>query len=386
LKGFDLLRGKYVNDDNEMCHFKILQVVTKEKDKEEDKTGEATISDSGITIVKRRPGRQQTNPVSPFSPATTTSNAHVPQHPMPVTSSGNGPTPQYQQPTNNNMEQQQIADLQARLEASLRLAADNEAAAKHAVAQSQSMEQAARQAVAQQHAAAQAAIAQSQSMAKDQTNAQQQQLVHIHAALEEARAKEQAAIQAAAQQQAAAHDAIAQSQSFAQNHTNAQQQEMARMLAALEEARAREQAATQAAAQQQAAAREAIAQSVQYQAQLAVTEQRAVGAQSVQQENVDPDRAAVEIARARVKRARFSEMGQGFSSLRAAAQQALYPTKTTNVEPGLHGSDGYHPGVPAYVDGQQSATAEEDTEDMSTIDGGNSFANAGMSIGHMSFN
>jgi hypothetical protein len=65
---------------------------------------------------------------------------------------------------------------------------------------------------------------------------------------------------------------------------------------------------------------------------------------------------------------------------------------TVVTQAGFHGSDGYHPaGVPAYVEGQQSSVAVEDTEDMSTInmcaiDDDNSFANGGMSIGTMSFN
>ena len=46
LTGFDLLRGKYINSDGEVCYFKILQLVTREK-VHDDVEGTATDVDCG---------------------------------------------------------------------------------------------------------------------------------------------------------------------------------------------------------------------------------------------------------------------------------------------------------------------------------------------------
>ena len=42
-----------INCDNELCEFKLLQIVPKERDEDEYKEGEATLSDAGVVIGGR---------------------------------------------------------------------------------------------------------------------------------------------------------------------------------------------------------------------------------------------------------------------------------------------------------------------------------------------
>ena len=66
LKGFDILRSTYQDSDGEMCQFKILQIVTKEKEIiEEVLEGDATMSDCGI--VGSGSQSAQSNSNTPFA-------------------------------------------------------------------------------------------------------------------------------------------------------------------------------------------------------------------------------------------------------------------------------------------------------------------------------
>jgi hypothetical protein len=416
LKGFDLLRGKYVNSDDELCHFKILQIITKEKDVEEYREGEASISDCGVTIKakKHQPSQRLTSPFSTTSPFSS---------PPTVVSQPDAVKPEPVMSSRLTTEQQQIAELQARLQSALQLAdpeqntnaqqemvrmkAELESARQVAAQQAHT---AAMQASAQQHAtvqAAQAAIAERSQQAQaaiDQTNAQQQHIAQIQAELESARqaaaqqqvaaqqaqaAMEQAAAQqahqvaqqASAQQHAtvqAAQAAIAERSQQAQaafEHTNTQQQHIAQMQAELESAR-------QVVAQQQAVAQQAQAavdqtnaqqqQMAQLQAELAAAKQAVAQQHTTAQETESDTKQRADIERARsklAKRARADDQDEArFPSLRDAARQIGQETT------GLHGADGFYPGVPAYVADDEKRM----DDDMSTIDGG--FSAAGLSL------
>ena len=48
LCGFDLLQGQAYNHENELCQVKLPQIVTKEKNEEGYKEGEASVADFGL--------------------------------------------------------------------------------------------------------------------------------------------------------------------------------------------------------------------------------------------------------------------------------------------------------------------------------------------------
>jgi hypothetical protein len=248
-----------LNSEDELCHFKILQIITKEKDEDEYREGEANISNCEKTLRSKK-GQQAIN----NSPFLTT----VPR-PDPV-SSYHGPTAEQQQ------QHQQIAELQSRLQSALKLVAIEQSAAQQAqiaAMQAKANEEATAQHTRQMYDELEAAKQQAQQTQAvlERANTQHQQLVNIQAelaatkaaAFEQQTTAQQAKAtmeQSAAQQQAAAQAA------FEQSH--AQQQQMAQMQAELaaakrlsEETKAELAAAKRiAAANQQADMEQAAAQ------------------------------------------------------------------------------------------------------------------------------
>ena len=111
----------------------------------------------------------------------------------------------------------------------------------------------------------------------------------------------------------------------------------------------------------------------QMQAELAAAKQ-AVAQQHATAQETETDakqRANIERARSKLaKRARADDPDEErFPSLRAAARQIGQETA------GLHGADGFYPGVPVYV----PVIEKRMDDDMSTIDGGCSAAGRSLS-------
>jgi hypothetical protein len=112
LNGFDVLRGKCLNCENELRHFKMLQIMTKEKDKDERREGEASHVNCETTLRSMK-GQQSKRENSPFSTTV----------PRPDPASSSGPTAEHEW---------QVAESQARLESALKLAETEQAAAQRA--------------------------------------------------------------------------------------------------------------------------------------------------------------------------------------------------------------------------------------------------------------
>jgi hypothetical protein len=144
-KGFDLLRANYVNGDNELCDFKILQIVTKEKNEEEHMEGNAGVSNTGITVGENLQSTTQTN--NPFAspsmarqqqPAPTPYPAYsTPQQPSPVPNQAHSMPPPMS--TREQQFQDELAKMQAQVQNALSLAAGADAQVRNA---SQAKEQA----------------------------------------------------------------------------------------------------------------------------------------------------------------------------------------------------------------------------------------------------
>jgi hypothetical protein len=371
LNGFDLLRGKYLNSEDELCHFKILQIITKEKDEDEYREGEANLSNCEKTLRSMK-GQQSEKNKSPFS--------KTPPKPDPVSSYGPTAEQQHQQ----HQQHRQIYELQARLQNALKLVETEQAAAQQAQvaamqakvkeeattqqakAQLDSLWQTAaqQQAVAQQaHEAAMQAKANEEATAQhakaaiDYTNAQQSKMTQIQA---EQASKQAAFEKQAIAQQAQAAQSAAQQHAAAQaafEHSHAQQQQMAQMQVELAAAKrlSEETKAELAAAKRIATAQQQAAMENQAAPQVP---RAAIGKED--------ERAEIERAKSKLaKRARTDDEDENrFPSLRAAASQL-------KDKGGLHGVDGFYPGVPAYVAGGEGKNTEDD---MSTIDGGHSTA------------
>jgi hypothetical protein len=128
LSGFDLLRGEYINNDNDRCKFKVLQILIQSKDFEENQSGQATNTDC--------------RPISSTS-GLSTSNGLFNNVLPPVTTSNGVPPPAKTTSGGVNALQQQMQQMQLRLQQA-------EAAAQQAQAGQQ---QAIQQAKAQQAAA-----------------------------------------------------------------------------------------------------------------------------------------------------------------------------------------------------------------------------------------
>jgi hypothetical protein len=423
LDGFDLLRGQWFNADNEICDFKLLQILIKNKDLDENKTGIAKPSDWGVIGNKSNCTGPSPLPChsGPFSPPPVTNTSGGPM-PPPVTS---GPSPQLLQQMAQiqarevqlqaelhaakqllsrqntvqmqaNAQQQEIQKLKTQLQAEQ--SAQQYAAAQRTATQTQLQAQlqaaeAARQ-VAEQHAATQQA----------QQTAAQQTLDEQHAQLQAAKAASQAAEQQAAAQQA--QQTLAQ-QVFAQQQAQLQVTEAARQ-AAEQQAAAAQQAhqtlaqqmhAEQTLAQQQVqlqaaeAARQAAnqleeAQTAQLELELQVAQQefatlmaQTEGATEKQTEaqqqfasHQTVNQSAIERARAAVERVRAASQDDAgtnnysfnqappvkLSSLQAAARQVK--------QGGFHGADGNHHPYPPYIGAEEGFDGNDG--DMSTIDGG----------------
>jgi hypothetical protein len=89
LTGFNLLRGKYVNVDKEVCDFKLLQILVKEKDLEENMSGTANMANcdvlGGQSNLTTRDG--PFSPSKPVHSSPTPAPIHSSPTPTPVTSS-----------------------------------------------------------------------------------------------------------------------------------------------------------------------------------------------------------------------------------------------------------------------------------------------------------
>jgi hypothetical protein len=138
-KGFDLLRANYVNGDNELCDFKILQIVTKEKNKEEHMEGNAGVSNTGITVGENLQSTTQTN--NPFaSPSMARQQQPAPTpypEPSPVPNQAHSMPPPMS--TREQQFQDELAKMQAQVQNALSLAAGADAQVRNA---SQAKEQA----------------------------------------------------------------------------------------------------------------------------------------------------------------------------------------------------------------------------------------------------
>jgi hypothetical protein len=79
LTGFGLLRGKYLNADNEACQFKLLQLLVRNKDLEENRSGTANSADCGTL------GNNTRASSGPFSSPNRSSACATPRsNPMPM--------------------------------------------------------------------------------------------------------------------------------------------------------------------------------------------------------------------------------------------------------------------------------------------------------------
>jgi hypothetical protein len=343
LSGFDVLRAKYVNSENELCHFKMLQIITKEYDEDENREGEATYNDC-TTIMKSRPAVPQRQTNSPFSLPVVSSPAQpTPTHvgsaptPMRVDSMPAGSHPQ-------DIHDKQVMELQFQLQKALNLASENEATARRVEMDRQRMQtevERANKSAAEQYAVAQVAQAaaneataqrQAAQAAANEATAQRQATTNeAHAAIAQTRQEQQIAANAA-------HAAIAQ--------TGTQQEAIFRMQAELDAAKA-------AAAQQQHAALEQ--QRLEHEAvQVAAAQQHGIPAAQQQVAQTElAQRTAIQNAKGNLaKRARSTSSNED--------DRARF---------GLHGSDGQNnPGVPQYVDPQeQSADMHDDLSGFDSV-------------------
>jgi hypothetical protein len=135
--GFHLLRAKFINSDNEVCNFKMLQVVTKEWDPEEFQNAAPTADGNDIIVGQNaRPAASSSLPFSPVrssapptahrpAPAPTTPAMPTPYH------MGSAPAPV---PTPMQVPDPGIADLQAKLHQMSMYAAEKEREAGEAAA------------------------------------------------------------------------------------------------------------------------------------------------------------------------------------------------------------------------------------------------------------
>jgi hypothetical protein len=139
--GFHLLRAKYINSDNEVCSFKILQVVTKEWDPEEFRDAAPTAD--GLDIILGQKGRTVSSNL-PFSPVRSPAppNAYQPAPaptppamPAPYHVGSSAPAPV---PTPMQVPDPAVADLQAKLHAMSMYAAEKEREASEAAAAKES--------------------------------------------------------------------------------------------------------------------------------------------------------------------------------------------------------------------------------------------------------
>jgi hypothetical protein len=134
--GFHLLRAKYINSDNELCSFKMLQVITKEWDPEENRDAAPTVDRHDI-VVGQKARTASSN--LPFSPVRSPAPANVHQ-PAPVPTPPAMPTPYHvgsapaPVPTPMQAPDPAIADLQAKLHNMSVYAAEKEREASEAAA------------------------------------------------------------------------------------------------------------------------------------------------------------------------------------------------------------------------------------------------------------
>jgi hypothetical protein len=163
--GFHLLRAKYINSDNEVCTFKILQVVTKEWDPEEFRDAAPTADRRDIIVGQSKARTASSNlPFSPVrspappnayqpAPAPTPPAMPTPYHvgsapaPVPTPMQVNptpmqvnptpmqvNPTPMQVNPTPMQVPDPAVADLQAKLHKMSMYAAEKERETSEAAA------------------------------------------------------------------------------------------------------------------------------------------------------------------------------------------------------------------------------------------------------------
>jgi hypothetical protein len=147
--GFHLLRAKYINSDNEVCSFKMLQVVTKEWDPEEFNA--APTADRNVIMVGQKARTASSS--LPFSPVRSSAPPNLHQ-PAPAPTPPAMPTPYHMGsasapvPTPMQVPDPAIADLQAKLHQMSVYAAEKEREAGEAAAAKESTIKAANEALA----------------------------------------------------------------------------------------------------------------------------------------------------------------------------------------------------------------------------------------------
>jgi hypothetical protein len=117
LKGFDVLRAKYLDRNGELCDFKMLQIITKEKDETEFQEGTANSVASNFVVGATKFGPTPTNvPFGSPSRQTVPMPAQAPT-PTPVPSSAvptyttNNSMPVHQHQHQSSVDQQLLAEL-----------------------------------------------------------------------------------------------------------------------------------------------------------------------------------------------------------------------------------------------------------------------------------
>jgi hypothetical protein len=338
LKGCDLLRSKYVNADNELCYFKILQIVTKEKDEEEHREGGATEEDCPTVMSACSTPQKPGFVMSPQQQQPTPS--HTYSSPAPVYSS---PTPRH--PSSDKT----VADLSAQLQSAMKMIEESKveiARANNAAGEAQA---AAQKATTEQELIKQAAFAEITKQQQIASAAQQLAAQH-HAVATEQHVAAQAA-QAAAKEAAAQREAtISQAQM------------------AIAQAEAAKEAALSATASNDGE-QQAI---VNVRAELEATKAAAVAA--IEQSRLETEAAqqvAVQLTAAQQEAAERAAIASAMERI-GTKRTRRDPEQHAAIVGGLHGSGGqFHAGVPAYI-GESSEQMEEadERDEFSTIASG----------------
>jgi hypothetical protein len=338
LKGFDLLRSKYVNADNELCYFKILQIITKDKDNDEYREGGATEEDCPTVMSAFSTPQKAGFIMSPQQQQPTPS--HTYSSPTPVYSS---PAPHH--PTSDKT----VADLSAQLQSAMKMIEESKVEIARATNAAANAQAAAQKATTEQEQIKQAAIAEITKQQQIASAAQQLAAQH-HAVAAEQHVAAQAA-QAEAREAAAQREATISQAKMATIAQVEAAKETALLATASKDGE--QQAIVSVRAELQATKAAAVAAIEQSRRETEVAQQVAVQLTAAQQEA--DERAAI-----------------------ATAQEKI-GTKRTRRDPdqhvasigGLHGSDGqFHAGVPVYVGGSSEQMQEENRDEFSTIASG----------------
>jgi hypothetical protein len=336
LTGFDLLRGQYINADKEVCDFKLLQILVKEKDLQENMSGTANMAKCGVL------GGQSnlTTRDGPFSPSKPVYSSPTP---APVYSS---PTPAPVQSSDflHRQQQEEIQQLRAQK-------AENERLQK---------QQGTREAMLK--AEVEATVSNREAQAAQRMRVEAEQYVR------EAQAATQAAAQDSAQKEqrirAEAEMQIREAQAAAQAAAEAEQ----RIRAEAEHCIRLAQAAAQASAQDKEevqAARDAdhkLFRKEQEAAQVYVEELK-----RQQQSQLTPPAQNQQVVLAPAKNDQVvgPEVWRAMEAVEQARKRRAVDMFVGQEPVGVQGADGFLP-VNAYV---EFSGQEGDDGDLSTIDG-----------------